>query len=108
MHGSDDDVAKHLMNMPLVTRFIGSTRPLEGTQTHLAMDGAPVVYSRPLGRGHAITVDFAFAVQLSALQQGTPGDRMRVRPRRSGEPVRTTDLIAAPRDRKSTRLNSSH
>lgn len=97
VHGADDDVAKHLMNMPLVTRFIGSTRPLEGTQTHLAMDGAPVVYSRPLGRGHAITVDFAFAVQLSALQQGTPGDRMRVRPRRSGEPVRTTDLIAAPR-----------
>lgn len=97
VQGADEEIEKNLMSMPLVTRFKGSTRPLEGTQTHMAMDGAPVIYSREMGKGRVITVDFALAVQLSALQQGTPGDKMKVRPRRAGEPVRTTDLIAAPR-----------
>lgn len=97
VHGASEEVSSILMATPLVTRFIGSTRPLEGTYTHMAMDGAPVIYSRTVGKGKVVTVDFALAAQLSALQQGAPGDRMRVRPRRSGDPVRTTDLIAAPR-----------
>lgn len=96
IHGASDDLTAELLAMPLVTRFVGSVRPLEGAQTHLAMDGAPVIYSRTMGQGRVVTIDFGLAAQLSALQQGTPGDRMRVRPRRAGQPVRSTDLIAAP------------
>lgn len=96
VNGVDQELSTELMAMPLITRFIGSIRPLDGAQTHLAMDGAPVVYSKAMGQGRVITVDFALSAQLSAMQQGTPGDRMRVRPRRAGQPIRSTDLIAAP------------
>lgn len=96
VHGADEDLVAELMASPLITRFIGSIRPLEGARTYLAMDGAPVVYSRTLGQGRVVTIDFALSAQLSAMQQGTPGDRMRVRPRRAGQPVRSTDLISAP------------
>lgn len=94
--GVDETTGADLMAMPLITRFIGSVRPVEGAKTHMAMDGAPVIYSKPVGKGRVITVDFALAAQLSAVQQGTPGNRMRVKPRRAGQPVRSTDLIAAP------------
>lgn len=96
VNGVDDDLSAELMAMPLITRFIGSVRPLEGAKTHLAMDGAPVIYSRAMGQGRVVTVDFGLSAQLSSIQQGTPGDRMRVRPRRAGQPIRSTDLIAAP------------
>lgn len=91
-----DEVAKELMGVPLVTRFVGSVRPLMGARTHLAMDGAPVVYSHAQGQGRVVVFDFGISAQLAALHQGVPGDRMRVRPRRAGQPVRVTDLIAAP------------
>ena len=94
--GVGDDVASELMAMPLITRFMGSVRPLDGANTHLAMDGTPVVYSRRSGQGRVVVFDFAISSQLAALHQGIPGDRMQVRPRRAGQPVRVTDLIAAP------------
>lgn len=96
VNGLSDDAAKELLGMPLVTRFMGSVRPLAGAKTHLAMDGAPVIYSREMGQGSVVVFDFGLATQLAALQQGLPGDGMRVRPRRAGQPIRVTDLIAAP------------
>ena len=85
-----------LRRMPLLTRFIGSTRPLEGAETLLAMDGAPVVYSRTFGTGEVIVLDFDAGQQLSALQQGVSTSTGRVRPRVSGAPVRTSDVVASP------------
>ena len=96
VNGTSDEAAETLRQMPMMTRFMGSTRPAEGATTLLAMDGAPVIYSRIVGRGQVVVFDFDVSAQLSAMQQGLPSDRMRVRPRQSGDPIRTSDLVASP------------
>jgi hypothetical protein len=94
--GVDAPFNSELRRMPLMTRFIGSTRPLEGAETLLAMDGAPVIYSREVGTGEIVVLDFDAGQQLSALQQGVASSGGRVRPRVSGAPTRTADLVASP------------
>lgn len=96
INGADETMESELLAMPLLTRYLGSVQPLAGAQTLMAMDGAPVIYSKLAGRGQVLVFDFAVAAQLSALQQGLPGQRMRVRPRQTGEPVRSADLAASP------------
>ncbi len=64
----------HLKSMPLNTTYVGSSGPLEGATTWLAMDGVPVVYSKISGRGTAIVVEFDYGLQLTSLQQGRPRD----------------------------------
>ncbi len=88
--------ADRLIEMPLLTRYIGSTRPMVDSTTLLAMDGTPVVYSRRSGRGRVVVFDFNVAAQVAAMQQGLPGRKMRVHPRRAGDVIRTADLAAAP------------
>lgn len=90
-------VSEALRSMPLLTRYMGSTRPAANAETLLAMDGAPVVYSRALGAGWVIVFDFDLGTQIAALQQGLPGPRWQVRARTPGDPVRTFDLVASPR-----------
>lgn len=91
----DEDIAEALMAMPLVSGFVGSLTPLDNITTRLAMDGAPVIYDRPYGRGHVIVFDFAFATQISMLQQGVSDKHMRVKPRNGGHFVQAADMIAS-------------
>lgn len=87
--GLDDPYANQLRQLPLSSDYIGSTRALDGATTLLSIDGAPVVYAKPVGRGHVMTVDFDYGEALVALQQGKPTqpDLFTVVPRSSGEPA---------------------
>lgn len=97
VEGVDDDVAATLMQSPLLTRFMGSTSPLENATTLMAMDGAPVIYARPQAGGHVVVFDFDVGAQIRALQQGVPSAGNRVRPRQAGEAPTTFDLVATSR-----------
>jgi hypothetical protein len=92
--GADETMSETLRAMPLFTRFLGNRRPLENSTTLLAMDGAPVAYSRPIGDGSAIVFDFRVAAQIATIEQGKPGDQMEVNPRKPGDEVHTSDLVA--------------
>lgn len=61
-----------LLEAEIDVEFIGSTMPKENSTTWLSVDGAPVVYSVPLGQGHIIIVDFDLGEFLVAAQQGRP------------------------------------
>jgi hypothetical protein len=92
-----EDVANALAQLPLFTRFVGSTGPLEGAETLLAMDGAPVVYRLARSEGWAVTVDFNYGAALVALQQGHPsGDEFEVVPTDPALGPTVDDLIADP------------
>lgn len=92
--GVSQDVATALREMPLFTRFVGSTGPLAGSETLLSMDGAPVVYRLSRAGGSVVTVDFDFGLAIVSLQQGRPqADSFLV----AGDgPHTTLDLVAAP------------
>ncbi|MFT4702852.1 MAG: hypothetical protein ACI81R_000539 [Bradymonadia bacterium] len=94
--GIDGPLRDELFAVPLLARFLGSTTPLEGSQTLLAFDGSPVVYARVMGEGEVIIFDFEVAIQISRLQQGVPDESGRVTARRLGDPLRTSDLAATP------------
>lgn len=94
--GADETMAEALRAMPLFTRFLGNRGPIESSRTLLAMDGAPVAYSRRIGNGIAITFDFRVGSQISTIEQGKPSDKMRVTPRKPGDSVHTSDLVADP------------
>lgn len=79
----------HLKQMPLSTDYIGSVQALEGATTLMSIDGAPVVYAKPIGQGHVITIDFDLGEQLVALQQGKPSNQFTVK---SKQPKRTTPM----------------
>ena len=96
VEGVDGPLRDALTNTPLLTRFLGSTRPLPDAETMLAFDGAPVIYTRRMGQGEVAVFDFEVGAQLTRLQQGMPGDTGEVRPRRPGDAVRTFDLAATP------------
>ncbi|AWV90011.1 hypothetical protein [Bradymonas sediminis] len=92
-----------LLDMPLSTQFVGSTAPRAGATTHLSVDGAPAIYSIPIGQGTAITVDFDFGEQMVAMQQGRPTEGFQVHPR-SDQPTagesnapKTSALIMDPK-----------
>lgn len=97
VEGVPEDVAQRIRQIPLLTRFMGSTRPLEGAETLLAMDGAPVIYARAIGQGSVVVFDFDLGAQLHAMQQGVAGPGGRVRPRVAGDTVTTMDLVASSR-----------
>ncbi len=61
-----------LRQSPLSTDFVGSTAALAGATTWLSIDGAPVIYSKRVGQGAAITIDLDLGEQLVAMQQGKP------------------------------------
>jgi hypothetical protein len=92
--GVPDAVAEAIRHVPVVTRFMGSTRPLEGATTHFAMDGAPVIYSRAAGAGRIVVFDFDVGAWIVSLQQGIAGPGHRVRARRDDRPILTSDLVA--------------
>ena len=79
---------------PLSTDYIGSTTPLPEATTLLAIDGAPVIYAKPVGKGYAITVDFDLGEQLVAMQQGKPSADFKVKPKdREREHPEPGDLL---------------
>ncbi len=94
--GVPDDVLEQIRNIPIMARYRGSTGTLEGAQTLLAIDGAPVIYTQRVGAGQVVIFDFEVGVQLSRLQQGTPEANFRVQPARHGQPIRTFDLASSP------------
>jgi hypothetical protein len=96
VEGVDGPLRDALTSTPLLTRFLGSTRPLPDTETMLAFDGAPVIYTRRIGQGEVVVFDFEVGAQLTRLQQGMPGDDGEIRPRRAGDAIRTFDLAATP------------
>lgn len=70
-----------LKQMPLETSYVGSSGPARGATTYLSMDETPVIYRRPEERGHVITVEFNYGLQLVAMQQGRPEEDFSVRNR---------------------------
>lgn len=94
--GAGEELAEALQQLPLMTRFRGSTRPAAGSRTLMAMDGAPVVLTHSLELGTVLVVDFDLGTQLHALFQGLPGPDGSVRPRQQGRPIHTADLVASP------------
>lgn len=75
---------------PLSTDYIGSTKSLAQSTTLMAIDGAPVIYARSVGKGHAITIDFDLGEQLVAMQQGKPLPEYKVK---SKQPDRATPRV---------------
>lgn len=94
--GVPDEVLEEIRQIPLLTRYLGSTSPAPGAETLLAIDGAPVIYHRRIGDGEVVVFDFELGTQLSRMQQGTPSTDGRVQPRRHGQPLRTFDLASTP------------
>lgn len=78
-----------LKQMPLSTDYVGSRRALHQSTTLMSIDGAPVVYAKPVGLGHVVTIDFDLGEQLVALQQGKPDRRGNVEPK---DPKRTIPM----------------
>lgn len=91
---------EQMLEVPVATEFLGSTTGRERAETLLAIDGAPVIYSVPVGKGHVVTVDFDFGEQMVALQQGRPSSDFRVEPT-NGDVARPADMIADPELQKS-------
>lgn len=90
----------HLKSMPLNTSYIGSSGPVEGAETWLAMDGVPVIYSRRQGRGTVVVVEFNYGLQLTSLQQGRPRDNLSVAnryPQLLGPTLESSDLVTNER-----------
>jgi hypothetical protein len=105
-HGIDDPYRSQLTSMPLRTDYVGSTSPREEAKTLLAIDGAPVVYALPVGRGTVITVDFDLGEQLVSMQQGRPANDFEVssasgdgeasrRPPTTGDLVMSSEMSGA-------------
>lgn len=94
--GVPDDVLEQIRNIPMLSRYRGSTGALPGARTLLAIDGAPVIYTQRDGAGQVVVFDFEVGIQLSRLQQGTPAEGYRVQPRQHGQPIRTFDLASTP------------
>ena len=91
---------QQLEAMPLFGGYVGSSGPAPGAKTYLSIDGAPVLYRVPVGRGFAVTMEFDYGRQLITLQQGRPTNDFRVVARSERyEPDRleTSDLIAHPK-----------
>lgn len=88
----EDPTRKHLTDAPVDIEFIGSTTPREGATTWMSVDGAPVVYSLPVGEGHVVVVDFDFGEFLVATQQGRPSDDFLI----TGDTPTTQDLATLP------------
>jgi hypothetical protein len=70
----EDPSRQHLLDAKVDIEFVGSTMPKEDATTWMSVDGAPVVYSVPIGLGHVVIVDFDFGEFLVASQQGKPKD----------------------------------
>lgn len=94
--GVPDDVLAEIRNIPILARYRGSTGALAEARTLLAIDGAPVVYTRRMGAGQVVVFDFEVGIELSRLQQGSPGPNFRVQPRVHSQPIRTFDLASTP------------
>jgi hypothetical protein len=92
--GVDETAAQDLRRMPLLTSFIGNTRPLADAVTLVAFDGAPVIYARPVGTADVIIFEFDLGQQLMHMQQGLPRPDFSVRPRVAGRRVHAADLVA--------------
>ena len=91
-----EKLEKILLEAPLHTFLVGSTGPLDGAITHLTMDGVPVIYSKTVHMGRAITVDFNYGLLLTALQQGTPEPDFSVQnryPEVLSDPLESNDLV---------------
>ncbi|MEZ4459955.1 MAG: hypothetical protein R3E66_09535 [bacterium] len=62
----------NLLDADVDVEFVGSTTPKENATTWLSVDGAPVVYSVPIGEGSIVVVDFDFGEFMVSSQQGRP------------------------------------
>lgn len=107
VRGLEDPYASRLEQLPVATDYIGSTAPKDRATTLLAIDGAPVVYTLPVGDGDVVTIEFDVGEQLVSLQQGRPSDGFRLGPSESDRTPRTwrladDRLTARPPDRESS------
>ncbi len=92
--GTSSAEADALRRMPLMTRYLGSTGPAPEAETLLALDGAPVVYRRPIGEGWVVVFEFAVTEQIVAMQQGRAGPLEMARERSRGNVEHTSDLVS--------------
>ncbi len=92
--GPNDNALKKI---PLFGSFVASTGSREKSETFLAYNGAPTIYSVPIGDGFALTVEFEFGKQIVALQQGRPNDDFTLEKKDAlREFFQTQDLVADP------------
>ncbi len=80
------------LDLSNITQLVGSTGPLEDSQTFLTIDGIPVIYSKSYATGKVITVDFDYGMLITALQQGRPMDNFSIRNLRDKRQIETSDL----------------
>jgi hypothetical protein len=99
--GLSDPYNSQLMSMPLSTQFVGSTSARSGAETLLSIDGAPAIYSVPIGDGRVVTIDFDIGEQLVALQQGRPSNDFTVSAEERTLPPKTRDLIMSDKLERS-------
>lgn len=107
VRGLEAPYASRLKQLPVATDYIGSTAPKDRTTTSLAIDGAPVVYTLPVGDGNVVTIEFDVGEQLVSLQQGRPSDGFKLSSSESDRTPRTWQLAddrltAYPPDRDSS------
>ncbi len=92
--GPDD---QNLKKIPLFGSYVASIGSRPDSQTFLAFNGAPTIYSTPIGDGFALTVEFEFGKQILALQQGKPADDFQLKKTDDLRSFyKTQDLVAAP------------
>ncbi|MGM0556787.1 MAG: hypothetical protein ACQEVA_10455 [Myxococcota bacterium] len=99
--GLSDPYNSQLLSMPLSTQFVGSTSARTGAETLLSIDGAPAIYSVPIGEGRVVTIDFDLGQQLVALQQGLPSEDFEVLDNERTLPPKTSDLIMSDKLERS-------
>ena len=80
------------LDLSNMTQLVGSTGPLDDSQTFMTIDGIPVIYSKSYATGKVITVDFDYGMLITALQQGRPMDNFSVRNLRDMRQIETSDL----------------
>jgi len=87
-----------LLELPLLTTYVGSRQPAPDAVTYMSMDGVPVVYAVHRGEGSVVTVEFDYGRQVVALQQGMPREDFSVPDRYTftrPSQIQTIDLVTS-------------
>jgi len=93
---ADDPSGQLLLPMPLETDLLSASEGPD-VEVLMRMDGRPAVLYREHGEGAVITFLFDVGRQLTALQQGVPDFRFRVKDKRGSHGiVDATDLLLSP------------
>lgn len=86
-----------LKKIPLFGSFQASLSARKKSESYIAFNGAPTIYSVPIGKGAALTIEFEYGKEIVALQQGLPNDDFSIKKRDTlRSEYLTSDLVADP------------